>query len=66
MTLLALEVAFNHSDQYAELKKAQSSLEEARCHYELGEITRAEYISATEKCIHTIRTCSPPYIDNAK
>lgn len=59
MTPLALEVALKHSEQYEELKKAQARLEQSRNDYELGLISRAEYISATEDCIYTIRTCSP-------
>ena len=59
MTSLALEVALKHRDQYDELKKAQQHLEQARNDYEMGVISRADYISATEACINTIRTCSP-------
>lgn len=59
MATLALEVALKNSEQYAELKQAQQRLEQARNDYELGSITRADYIAATEECIHTIRTCSP-------
>ncbi len=59
MASLALEVALKNSEKYDELKKAQLRLEQARNDYELGIISRADYISATEDCIQTIRTCSP-------
>jgi outer membrane protein TolC len=59
MASLALEAALKHSEQYDELKKAQVRLEQARNDYELGVISRADYISATEGCINTIRSCSP-------
>lgn len=61
MTALALEVAINHSEQYEEQKKAQQRLVQARNDYELGRIAQADYITATEDCIRTIRICSPGF-----
>jgi outer membrane protein TolC len=61
MTSLALKIALKNSQQYAELKDAQARLEQARNDYEFGNISRTDYIRATEECIATIRDCSPPY-----
>lgn len=58
---LALKAAQKNSELFYELKLAQSHLEQARNDYELGVITRAEYISITEECIRVIRTCSQSY-----
>ncbi len=61
MTSLALKVAQQNSQKYAQQKDAQAKLEQARNDYELGTISRQDYIAATEQCIKTIRDCSAPY-----
>lgn len=58
---LALKAVQKNSELFDELKLAQSQLEQARNDYELGSITRAQYILTTEECIKVIRTCSQSY-----
>lgn len=58
MTDLALSVIAKNIEIFDQLKVAQLRLEKARFNYELGNITRREYITMTEECIKVIRNRS--------
>jgi len=61
MNTLALKQAQKNYDSFDELKLAQKRLELARTDYDLGIISRGEYISATEECIEIIHSRSNSY-----
>ncbi len=61
MSSKALELVQRNYDSFNQLKLAQQRLEQARSEYDLGMITRAEYITATEQCIEIIRVRSNSY-----